>query len=1206
MFRPVVGVFLIVAAPHLAAAQPGIITPRAILNGESQRVSNRLRALDRQMSPLPSAREVAGFVAWCGPAGPLRATVSAVLEANAAEKWEQILDEVQKLIEEDGDALAPGEVKSTGADIAPPSVNARLEVHRRIAALPRSLLERYRRRVDAQAKKLLDEGVAERNATLLRKLVDETFCSRYGDQALDYLGDLAFERGDFEDALAWWQMLVAPPGQEERSAGLLFPDSHLDLARIQAKEVLAYAFLNQIDRAEHELTAFRRLQPQAHGSLAGNDGPFAATLATWIDKLRVNNPISNLAPWTTFAGNSSRNRVLAVLPPARLWVDGATWRVPLPGRERPVVPEGEPRARAAGNVEFHPLIVDNQVLIADARSVLSYDLFTGRKLFHFTLKDAGAQRGLKVGNAQHSGHRFTLTAWNRRVFARLGRQSLAPAPAEDKEVSTSTLVCLDEKGEAVWQIAASTPASIGRFFEGAPLVEDGRVYSALSWLEGQSTHTALACFDAGTGKRLWWREVCTTPEFEYAADPRTRQHLLTLGGGRLYYCAHAGAVVAVDPWTGKSLWGVRYLSRGPKTEEGFPSPRDLAPCIYADGRLYLAPLDTKQLFCLDAGTGRLLWEYGGIEIVQMLGVVGNRVYFTTPRGLRCLVASKADGASHNQAGWVQPAEGSLPGTGRGLLAGSWLLWPTQDPKLPLRGVTLHDGYQERFNIDKAAPTEPEYLEPTMLRAILPGNMAFGQNCLVVAGQDELAVYVPQRHFLEDRKKMLQDARDPRLVLYQLAMAQNDAGLGEAARQNFERLGDLTKNSLGSNGAWNSLSRQRIDEMLGRSPPPWRQTLMTTASLAGDCQSPISTPVPVLLPLQKLMEVATQPARSAASVTRYCLQDSQPTELAEPTPRFVGCNKQLRLFMADQRLLLARDLQSGQVAWSLWASGGQIQPLHGGGRFGPHVHVGDRLVLLQTNAGKYLVLDSATGKLLRQGPAPVPWPRPPLAVDDHRFVVPADDGKVLLLNAASGQIVWTYQPMGLTSLTGSPTQIFGTKDQVLALVSRNIGPELVRLSSDRGSAYWRVPFLPDAVVADNAALDEVAAYFACGDVLQARSLRDGALIWRQPLVAGAGAEARSMGGWRCVRAGDALLVCLTGQVSIPWIMPLVCPFSRPLGYFSHAKTEPDRSVLIFDPRSGQCMQRLPLAEDSPLISLEVRDNCLRVQTRQKIYHFGQGG
>ena len=105
-------------------------------------------------------------------------------------------------------------------------------------------------------------------------------------------------------------------------------------------------------------------------------------------------------------------------------------------------------------------------------------------------------------------------------------------------------------------------------------------------------------------------------------------------------------------------------------------------------------------------SGLILWERPGIEVVHLLGAVapsplplsprergkaeGPRLFFTTAYGLRAVDAR--DGT--DQIGWQQPAVGKLPGLGRGLLMGEWILWPTQDPLLPLRAVCQLDGSQE--------------------------------------------------------------------------------------------------------------------------------------------------------------------------------------------------------------------------------------------------------------------------------------------------------------------------------------------------------------------------------------------------------------------------------------------------------------------------------------------------------------------------------
>src|SRR5262245_38036214 len=126
--------------------------------------------------------------------GELRGKTFEDLEKPAREllakgMWSEAVEEYQRLLDEVGDRLIP-----LGPD-RQLCVHVRRLCHQRIAALPAEALRLYRNRVDAQARKWLEEGTARRDAVLLQRVVDYAFCSRSGDQALLLLGDRAFERG---------------------------------------------------------------------------------------------------------------------------------------------------------------------------------------------------------------------------------------------------------------------------------------------------------------------------------------------------------------------------------------------------------------------------------------------------------------------------------------------------------------------------------------------------------------------------------------------------------------------------------------------------------------------------------------------------------------------------------------------------------------------------------------------------------------------------------------------------------------------------------------------------------------------------------------------------------------------------------------------------------------------------------------------------
>jgi outer membrane protein assembly factor BamB len=80
----------------------------------------------------------------------------------------------------------------------------------------------------------------------------------------------------------------------------------------------------------------------------------------------------------------------------------------------------------------------------------------------------------------------------------------------------------------------------------------------------------------------------------------TFKHLPVCGGGRMYTHTAEGQIIAVEQETGRLLWR-RYF---PDVHLSFTSP------IYFNERLLVpqAGMTRSQLRCLDAKTGRLLWE----------------------------------------------------------------------------------------------------------------------------------------------------------------------------------------------------------------------------------------------------------------------------------------------------------------------------------------------------------------------------------------------------------------------------------------------------------------------------------------------------------------------------------------------------------------------------------------------------------------------
>jgi outer membrane protein assembly factor BamB len=664
----------------------------------------------------------------------------------ADKKYADAAEEYARIIDEAGDDLV-----AVDAHLAIP---ARRLCHTRLAALPPEALRPYRTRVDPQAKKWLEQGIADHDVRPLQRVVDEAFCSRPTEAALDLLGDLAFERGDFAEAGRWWRMLALPASEAAARAkeppsprwvrgntprlDLLYPDPQSDVARARAKQILAMLFRGEADAAKTELEAFRALHPKAEGHLAGRRGNYADTLAEIAKKPVPPEPADDA--WPTFGGAPSRGAVLPAEPsdPNRLNAlvkGGPAWRIDL-GKVR--LPVGRPGTAQARHLAFHPVIVGRHVAVADARSVTAIDTTTGDKLTWDLAADGG--RRLNAANAltvdstlpAATDLRYTLTAADGRIYARLGVQGLLPTRTGAE--ADSFLVCLKltdggRKLTAAW-VREAEPAGKGArsMFEGAPVVADGLLHVAATRFDGGTQMvTEVRCYsaDSDSGPR-WRQDVIATREASSAA--RYRHQLLTRAGRYVVYASHAGAVIALDARSGRRAWAYRYPSAVVLTSGGNPVLRDLAPAVYADGRLYVAPADYDRLLCLDPETGVLLWEREAIEVVHLLGVGHGRLIFTTPKGIRAVRAADGD----DTGGWVMPepiGSDGLPSYGRGFLAGEYVFWPTTS------------GVKVLSQEDGQVPIEliPGPLE--VRGRLEPGNLAYAGGILAVADQSELRVYL---------------------------------------------------------------------------------------------------------------------------------------------------------------------------------------------------------------------------------------------------------------------------------------------------------------------------------------------------------------------------------------------------------------------------------------------------------------------------------
>ena len=154
-------------------------------------------------------------------------------------------------------------------------LNIRDYCHLQIAALPKDVLARYRAGVDPQAEAWFRQGQANRQAAPLLRVVDELFCSSWGDDALFALSEMALERGEPGAARGYLNRLLPPADRvggdplapQPGTMRLIYPDTTIAQAEINARLVLVSILAGQSDHAPGRERAGR-----LHAALPDSDG----------------------------------------------------------------------------------------------------------------------------------------------------------------------------------------------------------------------------------------------------------------------------------------------------------------------------------------------------------------------------------------------------------------------------------------------------------------------------------------------------------------------------------------------------------------------------------------------------------------------------------------------------------------------------------------------------------------------------------------------------------------------------------------------------------------------------------------------------------------------------------------------------------------------------------------------------------------------
>ena len=153
------------------------------------------------------------------------------------------------------------------------------------------------------------------------------------------------------------------------------------------------------------------------------------------------------------------------------------------------------------------------------------------------------------------------------------------------------------------------------------------------------------------------------------------------------------------------------------------------------------------------------------------------------------------------------------------------------------------------------------------------------------------------------------------------------------------------------------------------------------------------------------------------------------------------------FLAGGKWLFALDAESGNQLWHQPAPGAGLDDLPStSGLFNPSFLAHGDALLIQPTPSRAVLLDAATGKLLRSQSvnAGLWWP-PPLLRNSHALCFTPNARTISQIDPIAGRLQWEQSLTESARLSGEPPGLIGNKDVLLTLVPTNLGDDLPQLT-----------------------------------------------------------------------------------------------------------------------------------------------------------------
>ena len=372
------------------------------------------------------------------------------------------------------------------------------------------------------------------------------------------------------------------------------------------------------------------------------------------------------------------------------------------------------------------------------------------------------------------GRQLCVTINDKYVAAVMGLSDPIAQSPMASEIQESHLVCLDRKtGREIWtasprNLPEAQSALRDLQMGGSPLMVGENLYVIAHSSRGRFEDCYVLCYSLANGQFRWASFIANSSSEMNAGAFADDSILysdsvshLAYASGRLFVVTNLGAVASLDAYTGTIAW----LDVYPRTESspipiGFNQPIlrpgsaavpwTYNPAVVEDGKVFVLPSDSENLFVYDAGTGDLVQQIELADLQEsrdpdvpyspdvpstLLAVKDDLIYLAGARQVwqvpwRSIEHDKPADFTPRDRRSADAGDQSPQVRGRAFVTADAVYLPTQ---LCLRRILLSTGALDSLNSSFPKTGWDEGEEG-------PGNVLVTEDHVIVAGDRQVAVY----------------------------------------------------------------------------------------------------------------------------------------------------------------------------------------------------------------------------------------------------------------------------------------------------------------------------------------------------------------------------------------------------------------------------------------------------------------------------------